>query len=214
MKKRKLKKSTKKVIIVLLIAIIFGLGVYYVIDNFTAKTPVNTEIKVIDKIEDYGYNLEENETKLYKKLFKDLMKELNKEEIDYEKYAELISKLYIADFYNLENKITKNDVGGLQFIHSLAQENFLLKAKDTLYKNIQSNIYGDRNQELPVVKDISLDSIKEGSFKINDEELDSYIVTLKWTYEKDLDYDNSKEIILVKEDKKLSIVETNSNTSE
>jgi len=138
------------------------------------------------------------------------MKELNKEEIDYEKYAELISKLYIADFYNLENKITKNDVGGLQFIHSLAQENFLLKAKDTLYKNIQSNIYGDRNQELPVVKDISLDSIKEGSFKINDEELDSYIVTLKWTYEKDLDYDNSKEIILVKEDKKLSIVETNS----
>ncbi|MBE6153911.1 MAG: hypothetical protein E7166_06795 [Firmicutes bacterium] len=210
MKKRKLKKSTKKVIIVLLIAIIFGLGVYYVIDNFTAKTPVNTEIKVIDKIEDYGYNLEENETKLYKKLFKDLMKELNKEEIDYEKYAELISKLYIADFYNLENKITKNDVGGLQFIHSLAQENFLLKAKDTLYKNIQSNIYGDRNQELPVVKDISLDSIKEGSFKINDEELDSYIVTLKWTYEKDLDYDNSKEIILVKEDKKLSIVETNS----
>ena len=42
------------------------------------------------------------------------------------------------DFYNLENKITKNDVGGLQFIHEDMQENFLLKAKDTMYKNIDN----------------------------------------------------------------------------
>jgi len=214
MKKRKLKKSTKKAIIILSIAIIFVLGVYYVINNFTAKTPVNTKIKVIDKIEDYGYSLEENETKLYKSLFKDLMNELKKEKIDYENYAELVSKLYVADFYNLKNKITKNDVGGAQFIHSSAQENFLVKAKDTMYKNIQSNVYGDRKQELPVVEKISLEDIKESTFKINGEEVDSYVVTLKWTYEKDLEYDYQKEIVLVKEDNKLSIVQTNSVESE
>jgi len=209
MKKRKLKKSTKMAIIIILIAIIFALGVYYVINNFTARTPVNTKVKVIDQIEDYGYDLEENETKLYKDLFKDLMNEL-KDKVDYENYAELVSKLYVADFYNLENKITKNDVGGTQFIHSSAQENFLLKAKDTMYKNIQSNVYGDRKQELPVVKKIILEDIEEGTFKINGEEVDSYIVTLKWTYEKDLGYDQEKEIVLVREDKKLSIVQTNS----
>ena len=210
MKKRKLKKSTKRVMIILLIAIIFALGVYYIINNFTSRTPVNTKVKVIDQIEDFGYNLEENETKLYKNLFKDLTNELKKEKIDYENYAELVSKLYVADFYNLENKITKNDVGGTQFIHSSAQENFLVKAKDTMYKNIQSNVYGDRKQELPVVKKISLESIKESTFEINGEEVDSYVVTLKWTYEKDLGYDSLKEIVLVREDKKLSIVQTNS----
>ena len=210
MKKRKLKKSTKKTMIIALIAIIFILGVYYVIDSFTAKTPVNTKVKVIDQIEDYGYNLEENETKLYKDLFKDLMNELKKDEVDYENYAELVSKLYVADFYNLENKITKNDVGGTQFIHSSAQENFLVKAKDTMYKNIQSNVYGDRKQELPIVEKISLEDIEESTFKINSEEVDSYVVTLKWTYKKDLGFDSEKEIVLVREDKKLSIVQTNS----
>lgn len=210
MKKRKLKKSTKRALIIALIAIIFILGVYYIIDNFTAKKPVNTKVKVIDKIDDYGYQLEENETKLYKSLFKDLMNELKKEEVDYENYAELISKLYIADFYNLENKVTKNDVGGTQFIHSLAKENFLVKAKDTMYKNIQSNIYGDRKQELPEVEKISLENIKESTFKINNEEVNSYVITLKWSYKKDLGYDSEKEIVLVREDKKLSIVQTNS----
>lgn len=209
-KKRKLKKSTKRVMIVLLIAIIFSLGIYYIINNFTGKKPVNTKVKVIGKIEDFGYNLEENETKLYKDLFKDLTNELKKEEIDYDNYAELVSKLYVADFYNLENKITKNDIGGTQFIHSSAQENFLVKAKDTMYKNIQSNVYGDRKQELPMVKNISLETIEEDTFKLNDIEVDSYVVTLKWTYEKDLGYDTEKEIVLVREDKKLSIVQTNS----
>ena len=209
-RKRKLKKSTKRIIIIALIGVLFALGVYYVIDNFTAKKPVNTNVKVIDQIKDYGYNLEENETKLYKSLFKDLTNELKKDEVDYENYAELVSKLYIADFYNLENKITKNDIGGTQFIHSSAQEIFLTKAKDTMYKNIQSDVYGDRKQELPIVKSISLQDIKENKFTINGEEVDSYVVTLKWTYEKDLGYDSLKEITLVREDKKLSIVQTNS----
>lgn len=208
-KKRKLKKSTKKVIVILIITIIFGLGIYYIINNFTARKPVNSNIKVIDEIKDYGYNLEENETKLYKDLFKDLNNELKKDEIDYENYAELVSKLYVADFYNLENKITKNDVGGSQFIHSDALENFLVKAKDTMYKNIQSNVYGDRKQELPVVNKINLVEVNEEKFKLGNEELDAYVVTLKWSYKKDLGYDTEKEIVLIKEDKKLSIVQTN-----
>lgn len=209
MKKRKMKKSVKRLILIIIIVIVFGLGIFYIIDNFTARTPVNTKVKVIDEIAEYGYKLEENETKLYKDLFKDLNNVLKQDEVDYEQYAELVAKLYVADFYNLENKVTKNDVGGTQFIHSGAVDNFLLKAKDTMYKNIESNVYGDRKQELPVISKINLEDIKEEKFTINDEEVDSYVVTLKWTYKKDLGYDKEKEIILVREDKKLSIVQTN-----
>jgi len=213
MKKRKLKKSTKIALVVALVAILFGLGIYYIINNFTARKPINTKVKVIDKIKEFNYELEENETKLYKKYFKELTSVLQKEEIDYEEYAELVSKLYVADFYNLENKITKNDVGGIQFIHSSAVDNFLVKAKDTMYKNIESNIYGDRKQELPIVSKIDVDEVDEIEFKLNNETIDAYKVILTWEYEKDLGYDSEKEIILVKEDKKLSIVETNSNIS-
>ena len=213
MKKRKLKKSTKVVIIVVLISVLFGLGVYYIINNFTVKKPVNTEVKVIGEIKDFGYELEENETKLYKKYFKELESLLQNEKIDYKKYAELVSKLYISDFYNLENKITKNDIGGVQFIHSKAVDNFLLKAKDTMYKNIESNVYGDRKQSLPIVSNVEIDSVSETEFTIENKKVDAYKVLLNWKYEKDLGYEDEKEIILVKENEKLSIVETNTKTS-
>lgn len=208
MKKRKLKKSTKITLIILVVVLFFGLGIYYIINNFTVKKTVNTKVKVIDKIKEFDYELEENETKLYKKYFKELSSVLQEDEIDYEKYAELVSKLYVSDFYNLENKITKNDVGGTQFIHSSAVENFIVKAKDTMYKNIESNVYGDRKQELPVVEEIEVEEVEEIKFKLNNENVDAYKVVLEWEYEKDLDYDDKKEIILVKEDSKLSIVET------
>lgn len=214
MKKRKLKKSTKIMLIILLVVLFFGLGIFYIINNFTVKKPVNTKVKVIGEIKDFGYKLEENETKLYKKYFKELTSILQEEKIDYEKYAVLVSKLYVADFYNLENKITKNDVGGTQFIHSSAVENFVVKAKDTMYKNIESNVYGDRRQELPVVSEIEVEEVEETKFKLNNESVDAYKVILEWEYEKDLDYDDEKEIILIREDEKLSIVETNRKTSE
>ena len=206
-KKRKLKKGTKILIIVLVVILsLIGIG-YYLINNFTNKG--KSKVKVIDENKEYGYVLEENETTLYKNLFKKLKKVLNKDEIDEKEYAELVCKLFVADFYNLDNKITKNDVGGTQFIHSNAQENFLLKAKDTFYKGIESDVYGDRNQKLPIVIDITLKDIKEGTFEIGEEEVNSYIVNLKWEYKTDLDYENEKQFILAKEDKKLSIVQMN-----
>ena len=212
-KKRKMKKSAKRFLIILLILILLGLVGMYLYKNFTGKKPVNTEVKVIDEIADYGYKLEENETKLYKDLFKELSEVLSKDEVDKEKYAELISKLYVADFYNLDNKVTKNDVGGLQFIHKDARDNFELKAKDTMYKNIESNVYGDRNQNLPEVKSIEVKNIEESTFTINKEKVSSYIVTLNWTYISDLGYDDDKKIVIVGEDdKKLGIVETSSTT--
>lgn len=205
--KKKLKKGTKILISIIVIILILTIIGFYLISNFTDNG--KGKVKVIDENKEYGYVLEENETVLYKQLFRKLKKVLSKDEIDEKEYVELITKLFVADFYNLDNKITKNDIGGTQFIHSDAKENFLLKAKDTFYKGIESDVYGDRTQKLPIVSEINLDSIKEENFKIGDNEVDSYIVNLNWKYETDLDYESKKQFVLVKEDKKLSIVQMN-----
>ena len=197
-KKRKMKKGIKRLLIILIILAILGVIALYLTHDFKSKTP-KKNVKVIDEISEYGYTLDDNETKLYKDLFKQLSKTLSKDEVDEKKYAELVCELFIADFYNLDNKTTKNDIGGTQFIHSAAVDNFILKAKDTMYKGVESDIYDDRKQELPIVTSVKLGEVK-----------DAYSVTLNWEYEDDLEYDDEKEFILIKEDdKKLSIVQMN-----
>lgn len=208
-KKKKMKRWVKRLITILIILIILMICAWYLINNFTDNGKGKKTIKVIDEIKEYGYTLDENETKLYKDLFNKLTKTLKKENIDEKEYAELVTKLFVADFYNLENKITKNDIGGTQFVHSGAVENFTLKAKNTFYKGIKSNVYGDRKQELPIIEEINLDEIEDTKFTYNDEDVDAYSVILNWKYKKDLGYEDKKEFILIKEDKKLSIVEMN-----
>lgn len=209
-KRKKLNKGKLAFFLIFVILIII-LGVY-LYNSIFAKMNVKTQkVKISDEIKEFGYVLEDNETDLYKKYFNQLSKTLNveKEDIDYDKYAELVSKLFVADFYNLENKTTKNDVGGLQFIHEDMQDNFSLKAKDTMYKNIKSNVYGDRKQELPEVKDITMDDIESDTFTYNDTGYDSINVTLSWEYKKDLGYDDEKIFTLIKDGDKLWLVESN-----
>ncbi len=209
-KKKKLNKG-KLVFVIIFVLLFIVLGVYIYNTIFKKMNTSVKKVKITDEIKEYGYVLEENETKLYKDYFKQLVKTLDgkdEDEIDYDKYAELIAKLFVADFYNLDNKITKNDIGGLQFIHEDMQENFTLKAKDTMYKNIESNVYDNRKQELPIVEDISLDSIDKSTFKYKDTDYDSYEVTLSWKYKKDLDYDDEKIFTIIKSDKKLWLVES------
>lgn len=220
-KKKKKKLNKGKLIFaitVLILSIVFVAYIYQSIFSNIGKSV--KKVTITDEIKEYGYVLEDNETKLYKDYFKQLAKTLNnkdEEDIDYDKYAELISKMFVADFYNLDNKITKNDVGGVQFIHEDMQENFLLKAKDTMYKNIESDVYDDRDQELPVVQDVKLDDISTTTFDYKDTSYDAYEVTLSWNYKKDLGYDDEKVFTIIKVDKKLWLVESksmNSNNSD
>ena len=157
----------------------------------------------------YGYNLEDNKPKLYSTYFETLKKELNKEEVDQQKYAELIVKLFISDFYDLDSKITKNDIGGLQFIKSEALDNMVIKAKDTIYKYVENNVNKDRKQVLPKVKDIVVEtSFVDVNFIPDDKkDLVAYKVNVYWQYVKDLGYQDEAIFILLKNEKKLEIVE-------
>jgi len=192
-----------KCFIFLILIFLISLTIYQFV-----KKPKTSEPVIISKIETYGYNLEDNKTKLYSTYFETLKKELNKEEVDQQKYAELIVKLFISDFYDLDSKITKNDIGGLQFIKSESLDNMVIKAKDTIYKYVENNVNKDRKQVLPKVKDIVVETVEETTYVFDDKnDLVAYKVNVYWQYVKDLGYQDEAIFILLKNEKKLEIVE-------
>ena len=203
----KLKKSVKRILIIAVILIIAGVG-FLVYENFK---PNNNVVKstVVNEIKEYGYTLKSNKSAKYKKMFQELEDILSKDEVDEEAYVEQISKMFILDFYSLEDKLANTDVGGIEFVHTNARTNFLEKAEDTIYKYVESDIYGDREQSLPVVDEITIDDITKDSYTIGTDYTDeeAYVVTLSWTYEKDMGYQTEATLTFVHEDNKLSLVE-------
>ncbi|HHT38430.1 MAG TPA: hypothetical protein GXZ95_03320 [Mollicutes bacterium] len=198
----------KKKLILIILIITLSILTFLLIIKYVRKNNVEDEAKIINKIEEYGYVLEDNMPKLHKTYFDELVELLNKTDIDEEKYANLVVKLFISDFYNIENKITKNDVGGLQYIHSTIKDNVALNARNTIYKYIENNIDGKRTQELPKVTDVNIVDTKQVTYTYGDQRDEkAYIVKVSWKYKADLGYQKEASITLVHEGKKLSIVE-------
>ena len=201
MMKKKKKKSYLKFFLLLFAILLIGFFSY---QNFFKKNV----IQVVSEIDDYSYFLENNETKIYKKYYKELEKELGDKKVNEENYAKLITKLFLIDLYTLSNKVTNQDIGGIQFLYDDIQDNFKLKATDTLYKYVKSDIYGNRSQELPMVKDVEIESIENIDYSYLDEEdKNAFEVKAKIIYKKDLGYDVEKILVIIHDDIKLSIVE-------
>ena len=104
----------------------------------------------------------------------------------------------------LDSKLTNQDVGGLDFIYSSIKENFKLNAVDTIYKYVKSNVYGDRNQDLPEVSEIVSATVTKTAYKyskgnINILDPSAYVVNIKWSYKKSSSYQTSSKITLVHE---------------
>lgn len=204
-KKRKLKKKFIVLIIltVFLLLLLGALALYMFV--FKDKSQPKT-IKPTSKMAEYGYTLETDQTKLYKDLYKELEDVLNKEEVNYDEYAKLIAQLAVADFYNLDNKVSKNDIGATEFIISDYLDNFVLEASETVYKYIQVNTDGKRNQTLPIVTNTEIDDLKQEKYQYKNIKDDkAYIAKVKVTYEKDLGYPKTVEIRMIHNDKKLEI---------
>lgn len=192
------------VFIILGILLISIIG-YIIYKDFIKKTEENLVIK---NLELYGYTLQESDTEIYKNEFDNLTKILNQKEIDFDEYAKSISKLYIIDFYTLQNKISNTDIGGLEFIYPDILDNFKLKAKNTIYKYIEVNYDGKRVQSLPEVSEVTINNVEKGTYKINEEEFESYVLDISWKYKEDLGYQTSAKLSLIKDNNKLYIIES------
>ncbi len=202
-KKRKIKKSFKILLFVVIILVLVFVGY-----KLTNKKTEDKKVKVEDSLEEYGYVLNENETQYYKDLFKELKKVLNSDNVDEEKYATLVGQLFLADFYNLDNKITKNDIGGVQFVYTPYQSDFSKFAVESIYHYVENSLYEKRNQELPIVTSVDITNIKQTSFDYQEKtDEEAWTFNYKINYEKDLGYQTEGTMTLVHNEKKLEIVD-------
>lgn len=219
MKKGK-KKRIRLCIVLVIILILVGSLLWITVDQLKKfKGKKVPEVKVVDKLENYDYVLEENESKYYKDLFQELKKILNAESLEEEAYAQKIGQLFLTDFYHLNNKSSKNDIGGTQFIYETYRTTFEKKAKDTIYRYIENNIYNDRKQELPEVTEVQVVESRQDPFQYEmdgeiKEDEQAYFINYTITYKKDMGYAEDVTLVLVHRDNKLEIAEMRDQEAE
>ena len=199
-----MKKKYKYPLLILILVIIIIIGLI-VFKMFFTKSEVKNNVK--DSIVDFSYTLDERDTTLMKDTYKELKRVLKEKDINYEEYASILARLFVIDLFTMDNKINKYDVACLEYVYPDNVDNFKTNVEDTIYKTIEDNTYGKRTEKLSVVSSVNVTDVSTNTFKINEEEVPSYVVTLNWDYENDLGYDKNATITLVKKDKKLYVVE-------
>ena len=204
-----MKKKYKKIIIVLVILLLLVFGAFAYCKFFKSR-PVDTpikEVKVTNTIENYGYNLEDRDTKLYKDKYEKLKELLSKDDYDKDEYIKLISELFIIDLYTIDNKISRYDVGGTEFMYTGAVSSFKASVENSLYKTVENDLEDNRNQALPVVSSIEITNYEPTTYEMPDQTvIDGYKVNLSWQYEKDLDYDDTGVLIVIPDGNKMGVV--------
>ena len=202
----KLKKKVKVILIIAIILIVAGLGFL----AYESLQPKNVRTATVEnEIEEYGYTLKSTRNDRYKEMFQELKDILSEDPVDEEAYLEQVSKMFIMDFYTLNDKLANTDVGGIDFVHTNAKTNFLEKAEDTVYKYVESDIYGTRDQELPEVTDVTVEKVENIEYTIGTDVTDdnAYQVEVSLKYKEDMDYPTKATLIFVHEDNKVSLVE-------
>lgn len=193
-------------IIITLVILLLSFVVY--MKHFrNSETKEANKSNIVHNIENYGYTLDDRDTELMKNEFHSLEAILNEEEIDYEKYAQSLSKLFIIDLFTINNKINKYDIGGLEYIYGSEQIKFKDIVLDTIYMDVLDNTYHSRNQKLPEVKTVNVLETNKSSYQKDDKMVESIIVTVAWEYTLDLGYDNKANITLVNDNNQLYVVE-------
>ena len=206
----KLKKKVKRIILAILIIALLIVCALFVKNTFFNNEEVK-ETKVLKKIDKYGYTLKDNKTSKYKKMFEELNEILTDDPVDEEEYVKKITEMFIYDFYSLDDKASKTDIGGVDFVHKDVLGNFLIAAEDTYYKYVESNIYNNRKQRLPVVDEITIESVNNDTYTIAGGDTDdkAFFVKVNWDYtDSSFDsYQNTAELVFVHNGIRLDLVE-------
>ena len=209
------RKNNKKKLIIFVLVLILAVALVVFALNNGKKDSVDEGKKkvVVDEIKEFSYTVAKSDTKLFKDTFKELKTELSKKEVDNKNYASLVSKLFVIDFYTLSNKSNVNDVGAVQFVYSGYTTDFVEYARKGMYKQVKSNLDNNRQQELPEVATVTIESIDEvvpSSILENEAfkdvtEANAYEVKINWTYTKSNDFQTSATMLIVKDGDKLSV---------
>lgn len=197
-------------IIVVVISLI-GFGAYKLLADSSGEDKPKTLKKNEVVISGYGIYIDDSDTDLYREEFNKLRDNLEGGSINYDDYASSVAKLFVIDLYTIKNKINKYDIGGVDFVYGGALDNYKDNVTDTIYKYVEDNTNGDRTQQLPVVKSVTINNVEKSKYKIESEnkEYDSYKFRLSWSYSVELGYDTTGEVIVINKDNKMYVVEKN-----
>lgn len=193
------------IVIGVLLVLVIGVGVLKIFFSKEEEKVDANVSNVISNISDYGYTLDDRDTDYMKEVFAELEEILNADTVDYTSYANTLAKLFVIDFYTLDNKINKYDVGSLEYILSSKVDMFRQKAVDTVYRDIIDNTYRNRVQDLPEITNVTILNTENTTFTLDDEEMEAIKVTMNYEYEEDLGYDTEGTIYFVREANKLSV---------
>lgn len=206
----RIKKGNVILVILTVILVCLLIAIGLIAKDTLKKDKKVAEPEVVDKIGSYGYYITDRSTTYFKKLYEELKSLVQKDNFDEKEYASLISKMFVADFYDLDSKASKSDVGGVQFVYDMYRDKFVKTASDSngIYYYVKSDLYGERKQSLPKVKEVEVSSSKVIKYT-NKKYVDNkaYEVKTKVTYSNDLGYPTSVKLVLVHNGKKLEIVE-------
>lgn len=217
MKKRKINYSNIIIagltIFLIIMLIITGVLVYGLIKDTFGSKP-GEEVVIVDNIGEYGYELTENNTEYFESLYYELKDVLNNKESETfdSDYASLVARLFVADFYDLNSKLNKTDIGGVQFVYESYRETFKSFASDAngIYYYVENNIYGDREQKLPTVKDVTITEVNNITYTYEDiNDTNAYQIKLYIEYEEDLGYPAHATVTLIHANNKIEVVKMN-----
>ena len=201
-----MKKKYKILLIVIIVLIIVIIATIVAFKFLKGSEPAEP-VKVVDRIDNFDYTLDDRDTELMKNTYNELKTVLSSDEIDYEKYAEILSKLFVIDLFTMDNKVNRYDVGSTEYVYPDSVDNFKTNVEDTIYKSMENNSDGKRRQDLPEVSSIDNTSVETSTFTIGEEEHESFVVNINWSYESDLGYDDNATITLIELNEKLYVVE-------
>ena len=118
------------------------------------------------------YELRNNATEYQRDLFNELLQASERYNLvstddSLLSYASSIVQNFVADFFTLSNKNSRNDVGGSQFISSDVKDRFLESAINEFYLYLNQHIEAFNSEELPTVSNVNIENV-EFSFKLLD----------------------------------------------
>lgn len=212
-----IKKLTKKqkilligLLIILGVGLIFGIYNLLINYNFNNKKEEDAIIEKEEIIDNdlYNYKISNRATTYEKELFNELKTIVKEDVINDENYASTLTKIFITDLFTLKNKKSSSDVRSSQYVYNDYQETFKLMVKESIYANIELDFDGTREQKLPVVKNVIINTIVREPFSFNDTLIDNEAFNINTTieYEEDMGYPINYNVVLVKKDKVLQVV--------
>ena len=204
-------KNKKNIVrLFIILAIILFIIAFFLMKNGGKKQTAAPEAKKVEeiKVKEFDYELYDNKSDLYKQYFGKLKEELTKDQVNDDEYAKIVAQLFTCDFFSLADKKTNTDIGGLDFFYPDKKDNFILAAQDSYYKYVETNVYGDRKQDLPKVTAVEIKNFEKKPITI-DKVTDGlgYSIVVTITYEKDMGFPKEKTLTLVHKDKKIYVAE-------